>query len=390
MPSARGGVAVVAALAVVGVVFVAFGPLSSAEAYSTGAGQCIGGMAAVGAPHMTATAVTGPLSDASLVVAVNNRVFNVSEIGNFYVETGTDYTILIQAQDGSFRGALIRASSDDGAEFTLEPGVNGQVASVCTDPGVLGVTHTSNDLKTELGATLNIAVAGTIVLDVTVVQSQNANDGSVYFYTPYALTATDTLPDVPTIEPVDLPATPSSPFNGTTAPPPSVTPIVSNVTMGSNETEAPGTTETESPGGSNETEAPAMIETAAPGMNETEAPGMNETEAPGMNETMPPATMNETMPPAMNETMAPVMNETMPPAAMNETMAPTTTTAMNETNSTTENESQAPIGTPPPMAAPTMPKSPVAPPTAKSQAAAPATTAKLWWTSAAALAAIAL
>jgi hypothetical protein len=385
MPSARGGVAVVAALAVVGVVFVAFGPLSSAEAYSTGAGQCIGGMAAVGAPHMTATAVTGPLSDASLVVAVNNRVFNVSEIGNFYVETGTDYTILIQAQDGSFRGALIRASSDDGAEFTLEPGVNGQVATACADPGVLGVTHTSNDLKTELGATLNIAVAGTIALDVTVVQSQNSNDGSVYFYTPYALTATDTLPDVPTIEPVDLPATPSSPFNGTTAPPPSVTPIVSNETMGSNETEAPGTTETEAPGGLNETEAPAAMnnETAAPGMNETEAPALDETEAPGMNETMPPA---------MNETMAPVMNETMPPATMNETMAPTTTTTMNETNST-ENESQAPIGTPP-MAAPTMPKPPVAPPTAKSQAAAtataPATTAKLWWTSAAALAAIAL
>jgi hypothetical protein len=371
MSSARG----VAVTAVTALLFV----LSSftADAYSTGAGQCIGGMAAVGAPHMTGTAVTGPLSDGSLVVAVNNRVYDVSEINNFYVETGTDYTILIQAQDGSFRGALIRASSPDGAEFTLEPGVNGANAMACTEDGVLGVTHMSSDLKTELGATLNIAVAGTITLDVTVVQSQNSQDGSVYFYTPYTLTADEVLPDVPTVEPVDVPASPSSPFNGTTtaATPPSVAPV-NNAT---NMNETMNESSTPAPGGLNET----MGLNGTMGLNETEAPsmgmGMNETEAPGMG-------MNETEAPGMIETMAPTMVP-MGNSSMNETMPTMAPVAVNDTNST-ENEPQAPpIGTPPvvPMA-PTMPKSPMAAPTAKSNAVgamAPATT-KLWWTALAA------
>jgi hypothetical protein len=164
----------------------------------------------------------------NVVAAVNNRVYDNSKIFSFYLGTDTESAILIQAQGASFRGALIRASSPDGAEFTLAPGVNARVASACTDPNVHGVTDTNNDLKTELSATLNIATAGTVTLDVTdvtVIQASNANDGSFYFYTPYALTAEYTLSDVPTVEPVDLPATPTLPYNGTTAKPPSVTPM---------------------------------------------------------------------------------------------------------------------------------------------------------------------
>jgi hypothetical protein len=211
MPSARG---VVAVALVLGIVVAHFGGmLAGADAYSSGAGQCIGGMAAVGAPHMTSTAVTGSLSDGRLVVAFNSRMFNGLD---FCVETGADYTLLIQAPDGSFRGALIRASSADGAEFTLEPRVNGQVAMACNDDGVLGVTHTSNAIKTELGATLFIATAGTVTLDVTVVRANNANDGSIYFYSRYTLTAEDTLlEDAPKIEDNGLSAADSSsPLNG--------------------------------------------------------------------------------------------------------------------------------------------------------------------------------
>jgi Reeler domain len=205
MTSARRVALVATAL----VYWVAGHTLSFADAYPSGAGQCIGGMAAVGGTHLTATAVTGPLSIGSLVVSINNQVIDESEIANFNVEMGNDYTILIQAPDGSFRGALIRASSPDGAEFTLDPGDNAADAAACTDDGVLGVTHTNNDFKSELGATLFIATAGTVTLDVTVVQAHNANDGSIYLYTPFTLKAEETMPNVPTTEPVDLPATPS-------------------------------------------------------------------------------------------------------------------------------------------------------------------------------------
>jgi hypothetical protein len=165
------------------------------HAYSSGAGQCIGGMAAVGAPHMTSTAVSGSLQDGDLRVTIRDQLtFSQRD-----VYLNTDMTIGIFASSPGFRGALIRASSADGVEFTFEPvGDNSQMASVCTDSGVLGVTHTSNALKTEFTGILNAATTGTITLDITVVRSQNSQDGSFYYYTPITVTVVDGEPEIDT------------------------------------------------------------------------------------------------------------------------------------------------------------------------------------------------
>jgi hypothetical protein len=68
----------------------------------------------------------------------------------------------------------------------------------CTEDGVFGVTHSSNDLKMELGAILNVATAGTVTLDVTVVLAQNSQDGSIYYYSPITVTVVDGEPEIDT------------------------------------------------------------------------------------------------------------------------------------------------------------------------------------------------
>jgi Reeler domain len=164
------------------------------EAYSSGAGQCIGGTAAVGAAHMTSTAVTGSLQDGAYSVTIGDQTS--SPAPEITVNTDTSITIGISSSAPQFRGALIRASSSDGVTFTLEPGVNGANAMACPEDGVLGVTHSSNDLKSEFSGTLNAAAAGTITLDITVVRSQNSVDGSYYYYTPITVTVVDGEPEI--------------------------------------------------------------------------------------------------------------------------------------------------------------------------------------------------
>jgi hypothetical protein len=65
---------------------------------------------------------------------------------------------------------------------------NGSSAAAWTDDGVLGVTHDNANLKFSMSAILNANTAGRIALDITVVISNNANDGSSYYYSPYTLT----------------------------------------------------------------------------------------------------------------------------------------------------------------------------------------------------------
>jgi hypothetical protein len=167
-------------------------------AYPNGAGQCIGGRAAVGGEHLTLNpSETGSLVDGGLEVTVNDDTTLTENGGPYEIATNTDYTIAIGiSSSGGFRGALIRASSDNGeTDFTLQAADDfGQEAtSVCTDDGVLGVTHVTNDIKPSLSATLNVAFVGTITLDITVVQAANGNDGSYYYYSTFTLTVVEAV-----------------------------------------------------------------------------------------------------------------------------------------------------------------------------------------------------
>jgi hypothetical protein len=123
--------------------FLLYGSTTVVHAYSSGAGQCIGGTAAVGEPHMASTAVTGSLQDGALTVTV---LRDQTDAPSEEITTNTDTTITIgfsSSDSTGFRGALIRASSTDGAEFTLEPGINGANARWRAPKTVYLVSHTS-------------------------------------------------------------------------------------------------------------------------------------------------------------------------------------------------------------------------------------------------------
>jgi Reeler domain len=229
------------------------------DAYSTGAGQCIGGTAAVGAPHMTSTAVSGTLQDGAFSITIGDQTS--SPAPQVTTNTDTIITISISSSSPQFRGALIRASSPDGVEFTLEPvGDTAQAAPVCTDPGVLGVTHTSNALKSEFSGTLNAATAGTITLDITVVRSQNSQDGSFYYYSPFTVTVVDAEPEIDT-------STTSAPVATTTTTATTPAPVAADSTTATTTTPAPAAATEPAPVAAEP--APASAPAAAPAAEPT-------------------------------------------------------------------------------------------------------------------------
>lgn len=191
-----------------------------AIAYPTMAGGCDGGVAAVGGPHLIG-AVNGSLADGNYSLFINNNVIDPTlSLTNFM--SGKKYLISVRSSSSTtFRGALIRAEMDASSDFTLEPETNGQLASVCSAP-ILGVCHTNNKNKTELGAKFSTNSTGTLFLDVTVVKSNNAVDGSRYYYTRFTLTGATSFipstPTAPTAPPVTAPTAPTAPVTSPTAP----------------------------------------------------------------------------------------------------------------------------------------------------------------------------
>lgn len=107
----------------------------------------------------------------------------------------------------TFRGFLMRIESDEDDDvFTFAP-VNGslsaQDAIVCGEWGdyVKGVTHSFNDDKKEVAADFIPTSEGVYFLDVTVVESNNAVDGSVYAYERIELRVFGNATDSPTQSP---------------------------------------------------------------------------------------------------------------------------------------------------------------------------------------------
>jgi hypothetical protein len=299
----------------------------STLAYSTGAGQCIGGQAAVGGAHLSSAAETGSLQDGavSAMVQLGTGLTDLFELVE--IVTANDYAIYLQPSEFGFRGALIRVSSPDGAEFTLDPDANdlevSQVASACDGiDGVQGVTHTEGGFKfNPFRATLNVATTGTIVLDITVVRFNNRADGSVYHYSNHTLTVRESFLDGPAPTTVERAFPTASPLSPT---PTSVAPaVITNSetapTMSPPSTDTPITPppSTATPIMVQNETTPTVAPTATPVVNETTtAPSQNI----GGNETTASPQTDGTG----NETMTPV-DVTPPPetdVAGNETEAP--------------------------------------------------------------------
>lgn len=204
-----------------------FAVVKRAIAYPNMAGGCDGGVAAVGPPHLIPGAVNGSLADGNYSLVINNNVID-PKLSSITFVSGKSYHISIRIAVGSsatFRGALIRAEMGAAGGFTLDPETNGQAASVCLVP-IRGVCHTSNADKTELGAKFKTSSTGTLFLDVTVVKSNNAVDGSRYYYTRFTFLGVTTINPAASFVPLVHVSSPPSRGGGRTTAPMTGTPIV--------------------------------------------------------------------------------------------------------------------------------------------------------------------
>jgi hypothetical protein len=167
-------------------VFVATALFASAQAFSTGAGGCEGGQAAVAGFHLAEGKAieTGSLEDGGVGLYLNDVLLDPTTVVNF-TANGLNFLSLNGTSD--YRGLLVRASSNADTEFPLmELSDDLQDAAVCTAP-ITGITHTNSDLKNNHNMSLFLG-AGDLSLDVTVVFANNNTD-SIYYYSSYMLNA---------------------------------------------------------------------------------------------------------------------------------------------------------------------------------------------------------
>jgi hypothetical protein len=220
---------------------------NSVNAFPNGAAGCNPDMPAVEGAHLSQpTTTSGILADGGFTVSLDGVPLTVGATSTFPLNTDTALTISGSAK--TFRGFLMRLgeteAQTDGA-FTVT-GTDIKNADVCFDVG--GVTHTSNDDKTTVTATLNLdAIASDMPLDVTIVV-QNSDGISDYYYSQFLLTAEDAV--VATSTPVS--ATPIT--AGTVAP-------IASTTTPTTPAPSEATANTDAPVG---TLGPVMMVTGAP------------------------------------------------------------------------------------------------------------------------------
>ena len=170
-------------------------------AYPGGAGGCNTG-GAVADTHLV-NPTTGSLKDGNFQLVTNgNAVISPNRnITAITPESGYQLNILPVSGSGAvFRGVLIRVQGP--GTFTLTPKTNAQVAMACPGNGVVGVTHIDRTDKTEFGSGFKTESEGLYKVEVTVVVSNNATSGSVYYYDSFELTSYNDIPDFPTVTPI--------------------------------------------------------------------------------------------------------------------------------------------------------------------------------------------
>lgn len=209
-------------LTIVGLALLFFSAVT--EARSTGAFGCVGNQASVGGSHTAGDSVTtGTLEENGLRLSLNGYVVN-PDIENILLQKNSLYDISVSSADDSrtFRGFLFRVESTTSNLFELTTkDDNGKIADVCEADDIAGVTHTDATDKSVTTAALTILEAGELLLDVTVVQSNRAPEGSVYFYTQYRLQVPETIdPNAPTSPLPRLTSAPTVSLNATAAPSP--------------------------------------------------------------------------------------------------------------------------------------------------------------------------
>jgi hypothetical protein len=173
--------------------FMALFPLmaGTGSAYSSGAGGCAGGVAAVQGSHLDKTKseyMTGSLKKGNYNVTVGGRNLVVGKATN--ITTNKAYTITVKGKQ-PIKGILIRVETP--AKYMLDPVGNLlQDAVACAalnKPAVQGITHKSSVNKASASAKLMVmAPANGIKMDITVVLDNDSAE-SIYYYSKYILNA---------------------------------------------------------------------------------------------------------------------------------------------------------------------------------------------------------
>jgi hypothetical protein len=181
------------------------------DSYPTGAGGCDGNGPAVGGVHLQRNGERGSLSEAHVSLTVDDIL--VDDAGNITISAGTSHTFVLSGVINPFKGYLFRLESTSDVDTTgaLLPVINdalSQVADVCVSP-VVGVTHTSDDFKTEAAAIIDIDQEASFILDLTVVTLYDQQDGSDFYYSQFQVNvvtgnSVPTSGQVPSISPITV------------------------------------------------------------------------------------------------------------------------------------------------------------------------------------------
>lgn len=152
--------------------------------FESGFTTCPADVAAVTIPQLDNSVGVTLLSfeEAGYSLVVNDAVILDDLTGQVELVVGGSFRFTVTADNEPFVGALIRI---EGVGI-LDADQNSQRADACS-PEAFGVTNTNAEPKEALAGIFIIAGGDSLVLDVTVIASDNDNDGFVYSYKQYVL-----------------------------------------------------------------------------------------------------------------------------------------------------------------------------------------------------------
>jgi hypothetical protein len=199
------------ALAIVGVL------VTGTQSFSTGAGGCKGGVAAVEGLHLSRAATTTGSLELGGVTLSSNGVA-VANGGAVTANVNTAVTLSVDVAGTTtrqFKGILYRLERQSGTASTtgfLTPANSDtQAAGACSQP-IVGVTHSSSALKSRAQAVLNVKEVASFFLDITVVFA-NVASTSEYYFTRFSVN----IVSAP-VAPVAAPGAPVAPVAAPSAP----------------------------------------------------------------------------------------------------------------------------------------------------------------------------
>jgi hypothetical protein len=186
---------------------LALSGFQQAAALPNGAAGCSAGNP-LGGFHLSREQTTGDLATGGFEVLLDGQVLVPGE--EFFLPAGESTSVItlrgIDAE--TFRGYLIRVDLGNGETMSLSPDGTGQVAPVCINIDVSGVTHTDNSDKASVSAefTVDTVLTGAVSLEVTAVVANNLAQQSIWYIDAFGVNQfVPPVVDIEEPEPLDFP-----------------------------------------------------------------------------------------------------------------------------------------------------------------------------------------